>query len=67
MTRKKQPRFNLGQRGERNSQAKLRNPDLPKIRRLLSRGYTIWEIAKLYHVSHTCIWMIVKNKTWRYI
>lgn len=64
---KKRQQFNFGQRGEHNSQAKLRNADIPKIRRLLNQGYTIWEIAKLYPVSHTCIWMIVNNKTWRYL
>ena len=54
------------QRGENNPQAKLTNAQAAQIKRRLSRGDSIWILAKHYRVSHSAIWQIKKGKTWKY-
>lgn len=55
------------QRGENGPTAKLTNKDVLKIRSLYAKGKTQSEIARHYEVHQSCIWGIVRGKTWTHI
>lgn len=52
-------------KGEKNRQAKLRNKDIPSIRRSLKSGVRVSAIAKQYGVSSSAITLIERGITWR--
>jgi hypothetical protein len=54
----------LDQRGEKNRRAKLKNSDIPEIRRLLKAGHTQREIAKLFNICQATIYLIKHGKQW---
>jgi len=49
-------------KGERNSNAKLTNSDVLKIRKL-SKTHTQLELAKMFNVKEPAIWKIINNHT----
>lgn len=51
-------------RGENHGLSKLKNPDIPDIRRMLSAGMSQKEIGKIYGVSASCINGIKTGKRW---
>lgn len=53
--------------GERGTNAKLRDADIPLIRALLSQRVGKSEIARRYGVSHSTIKLIEKGETWKHI
>jgi len=50
--------------GERNGTAKLKNEDIPVIRRRISNGETCYAIARDYSVTGECILAIKNNHRW---
>lgn len=54
-------------RGERSSFAKLKDADIPNIRRLLAEGITKTDIGKQYGVSRTTIYGIASGHNWTHI
>lgn len=50
--------------GERNSRAKLKNCDIPVIRKRLANGEHPRDIGKDFGVTEWCIWGIRHNRTW---
>ncbi len=61
------PRNAKNRPGENNSYAKLKNKDIPEIRRRLASGEFASQIASGYGVSKWCICNIRQGKTWRTI
>ena len=55
----------LNQKGEQHSQAKLKNSDIPVIRKLYAEGKRQKEIAEIYKVDRANISYIVCNHTWK--
>jgi len=53
--------------GEKNYFAKLLNKEVIEIKKLLTREISIAEIARIYNVSHACIYSIKSKKTWNLI
>jgi len=51
--------------GERNYNAKLKNSDIPEIRRRHASGETQTSIAKSFSVDRSLIGLIVNGKAWR--
>jgi predicted DNA-binding protein YlxM (UPF0122 family) len=51
--------------GERHHNSKLKNSDIPKIRRLLKSGRTQQNIADVFSVSQTTIYEIAAGRTWK--
>lgn len=47
--------------------AKLKDSDIPKIKKLLSEGHTQSGIARFFHVSQAIIWSIKMGKTYKHI
>jgi len=58
---------NTQQRGERHGQAKLTEPDVHEIRRLLAAGTKITAIAQRFQVSHSVISNISSGKAWGWL
>lgn len=56
-----------GPQGERQWSAKLKEIEIPIIRKLFSTGTTQAELAKLYNISQGTISCVVSNKTWKHI
>lgn len=54
-------------RGERRPTSKLKEVDIPCIKALYENGMTQNDIAKQYKVTSATIWLVVHNKTWKYI
>lgn len=50
--------------GSRHPQAKLKEADIPKIKKLKSRGMTERKIAKLFEVSQRTIWGVLHRQVW---
>ena len=57
----------LDARGTKNSQAKLSESDIRKIRQLKREGMLHKEIADIFNVSRTCITNIVNRKLWSHV
>lgn len=54
--------------GAKNPSSKLKEQDVLDIRSLYSTGnYTYKSIGKIYDVSESCVYLIVKRKKWRHI
>lgn len=53
-------------KGEKNGSAKLKDLDIPTIRRLLQNMNCV-EVAKLYGVDRTAVSQIKRGVTWRHI
>jgi len=51
-------------RGEKNPNAKLNEADVRQIKRMLSLGYPIPQMAKDYDVHRSTIDYIKKGETW---
>lgn len=51
--------------GSRNESAKLSETDIPVIRSLGKRGWTLRRISERFGVSRTAIWMVLHGLTWR--
>ncbi len=54
-------------RGESHTEAKLRNEDIPEIRRLFDQGIPTRTIAKKYNVDSKTIWSVGKRISWTHI
>jgi YesN/AraC family two-component response regulator len=55
------------QNGERNSQAKLTEDEVRKIRDLHSNGMKQKDLAEIFEVSKHCISLIIKRVNWKHI
>lgn len=55
-----------GFRGDKNGMAKLKNEDVPEIRKLISKGFSFNKIASLYNVSKSTIKSIRNKRNWTY-
>jgi transcriptional regulator len=53
--------------GEKHGNAKLKDSDIPEIFRLYSRGFTANEIAQIYGVTSTPIYLILNRKAWKHV
>lgn len=54
-------------KGEKNKSAKLKDSDIPEIKRLRENGVRIVEIAKMFGISTTPIKLILRGKAWTHI
>lgn len=62
------PHSNGGAKGELNSHSVLTEKDVIKIRELFSSGkFKQTELADLYEVKRSCIYSIVRFRTWKHI
>lgn len=52
--------------GDLNSQSKLKNVDIVKIR-LMANKYSQTNIAKKFRVSQATVWKILNGKSWKHI
>jgi len=48
--------------GEKNAACKIKNSEIPNIKKRLSKGENVQKIAKEYNVTKQCIYRIKKNK-----
>lgn len=55
---------NRHQHGERHYLSLLKQKDIPGIRELLSRGFSIGRVAKLFGVARSTIQAIKEGRTW---
>jgi hypothetical protein len=53
--------------GSRNGRSKIKEEDVPDIRRRLALGETYYSIGKLYGVTHTPIKQIKEGKSFSYV
>lgn len=53
--------------GELGNNAKLKNKDIPIIRKLYSEGMTLKTIGKMYNVKFNTIHYVINKKTWGHI
>lgn len=53
--------------GSKNYKAKLTEDDVINIRRLFKEGKNYSELSKLYGISYSGIYGIIKNKIWKHI
>ena len=53
--------------GEKNNFNKLREEDVRGIRLLYNKknGFTQKRLSEIYGVTQSCVWNIIKNKTWK--
>jgi hypothetical protein len=51
-------------RGEKNGASKLKQVDIPEIKRMLQSGLNCNEISKVFNVGYSTIYMIKIGKTW---
>jgi hypothetical protein len=54
-------------KGERQHLAKIKEHQVPDIRRMHSEGVSNTEIAAIYKVYRTTIERIIKRKTWKHV
>lgn len=54
-------------RGSRTAGSKLKEEDIPVIRRLLAEGNTLTEVGKQYGVSKSSMYCLRKGKTWKHV
>lgn len=54
-------------KGSKNSQSKLTEDDVRKIRSMIANGYTYSQIAELFNVTRANVRMIATYKTWKHI
>lgn len=54
-------------RGESSGQSKLREVDIPRIRRMFYEGMAISKIAAEFGVSGSCIGGVLRGKTWGHV
>ncbi len=54
-------------KGEKHGKAKLKETDIPVIRKLLVEGVSMYMVAKRYSVAHATIWHIAKGRAWRHV
>lgn len=54
-------------RGERSSNAKLTDADIPKIRGYAASGMTCYQISKKFPVSIAAIRFVVLGRTWKHV
>ena len=54
-------------KGSRQGQSKLHEDDIPVIRKLISDGFSVNEIAALYAVSGTAIYYIRTKQNWGWL
>jgi len=54
-------------RGSRHGVAKLKESDIPTIRKRLAYGDLQWDIARDYGVTQTAIWSVKTGKTWKHV
>jgi transposase-like protein len=46
---------------------KLKKEEVKDIRRLYKTGkFTLRSLANLYKISHNMVWLIMKNRTWKF-
>jgi hypothetical protein len=55
------------QSGSKNSNAKLTDIDVLKMRDLFLSGSSIVNVASMFSVGYSCAWSIVKNRTWKHL
>jgi DNA invertase Pin-like site-specific DNA recombinase len=53
--------------GSRQSNSKLTEKDIPKIKQLRLKGKSLELIAKMYDVHFSTIWRVVNNKLWTHV
>lgn len=53
--------------GSRHFRAKLKDADIPEIRRLGKAGMSFTVIGKMYGVTHGVIWGIVRGTAWKHV
>ncbi len=55
-------------KGQGHAMAKLTEKEVIKIRKLHSSGkYSVCELAQMFGIVYTCVWKIVRRKTWTHI
>lgn len=55
-------------RGETAINAKLTEANVREIRDLWNKGATTYrQLSEMFHVSNSCIWGILTNRTWKYL
>ncbi len=54
-------------RGSKAGNAKLRESNIPKIRRLFRSGLSMGKIARRFHVSSASISQVISGKTWSHV
>lgn len=54
-------------KGVNNWRAKLTNQKVKRIKLMLSMGENYKNISKFFNVSHSAIWSILKNKSWKHV
>ena len=55
------------QKGSKNSNSKLTDEDVLKMRSLYSSGLSAPEITKLFPVGYSCVYDVVNNKSWKHL
>jgi hypothetical protein len=53
--------------GSKNPTAKLKESDIPEIRKRLQNGETQQSIANIYRVSQTAIWNVSSKREWAHV
>ncbi len=53
--------------GSKQHLAKLTEKDIPVVRQLASQGMSHRDIAKMYHVTHRAIGLMLQGKTWTHV
>jgi len=75
-TKKKMSKLHLGEnnyffgkhyRGEKNSNSKLTEKKVLKIRKLEEKGWSFFDLSEMYKVSESCICRAVEGSSWTYI
>ena len=54
-------------RGESHGIHKLKEKDIPKIRRMVACGYTLEQIGKVFGVSYSTIFLVKSGRTWTHV
>ena len=67
VTKETRKKISESLKGEKHPKAKLTEKQVIKIKQLLLQKITQKEIAKKYEVSRGCIWVIAKNRNWKYV
>lgn len=60
-------KYNGFKRGSAHCNAKLKESEVVKIKKLLKNGLSYTEIAKIFNVSRASIGLINNNKNWKHI
>ena len=54
-------------RGEKIARSKLKETDIPKIRKMLKEGLSLQDVGNNFNVDRCCIFDIKHNRTWKHI